>query len=150
MVHCSVHIHFFFQKYFLNHKTKRSMWWMSDLLFNIGLNTRFLGNYVCTCVNSGSSLTNWIKSEITDQSQFTHKLYHIMLYRVYLAWMEFEVITLLVIGTDCISSCKSNNHTITTTTTFYTRMSQHKNTNYFSPNVLNFQEKPNGFWIIVI
>ena len=30
---------------------------------------------------------------------------------------RFELTTLVVIGTDCISSCKSNDHTITTTTT---------------------------------
>jgi hypothetical protein len=39
-----------------------------------------------------------------------------MLYRVHLAWAEFELTTLVVIGTDCIGSCKSNYHTITTTT----------------------------------
>ena len=30
--------------------------------------------------------------------------------------MGFELATLVVIGTDCIGSCKSNYHTITTTT----------------------------------
>ena len=42
--------------------------------------------------------------------------YHLMLYRVHLAWMGFELSTLVVIGTDCTGSCKSNYHTITTTT----------------------------------
>jgi len=31
-------------------------------------------------------------------------------------WTEFELTTLVVIGTDCKGSCKSNYHTITTTT----------------------------------
>jgi len=35
-----------------------------------------------------------------------------MLYRVYRAWTGFELKTLVVIGTDCIDSCKSNYHTI--------------------------------------
>jgi hypothetical protein len=43
-------------------------------------------------------------------------LYHIILYRVHLAWVGFELTTLHVIGTDCIGSCKSNYHAITTTT----------------------------------
>ena len=39
-----------------------------------------------------------------------------MLYRVHLAWAGFELSTLVVIGTDCIGSCKSNYQTITTMT----------------------------------
>ena len=45
------------------------------------------------------------------------QIYHIMLHRVHLAWARFELTTLVVIGTDCIGSCKSNYHEITTTTT---------------------------------
>jgi hypothetical protein len=41
-------------------------------------------------------------------------LYHIMLYTS--PWARFELTTSVVIGTDCIGSCKSNYHTITTTT----------------------------------
>ena len=35
---------------------------------------------------------------------------------VHLAWSRFELTTSVVIGTDCIDSCKSNYHTITATT----------------------------------
>jgi len=52
----------------------------------------------------------------TDLSQVIDKHYQIMLYRVQLPWAGFELTTLVVIGTDCIGSCKSNYHTITTTT----------------------------------
>jgi len=48
--------------------------------------------------------------ETTDLSQVTDKLYHIMLYTS--PWSRFKLITSVVIGTDCIGSCKSNYHTI--------------------------------------
>ena len=40
--------------------------------------------------------------------------YYIMLYRVHLAIVGWELTTLVVLGTDCIGSCKSNYHMITT------------------------------------
>jgi hypothetical protein len=48
-----------------------------------------------------------------DQLQVTDKRYHIILYWAHLSWAGFELTTLVVIGTDCISSCKSNYHMIT-------------------------------------
>ena len=62
----------------------------------------------------------WRKPEYlektTDLSQVTGKLYHLSCIKYTFPWTGFELPTLVVIGTDCIGNCKSNYHTITTTT----------------------------------
>ena len=50
-------------------------------------------------------------------TQVTDKLFRIMFfYPVHLAWVWFEPTTLVMIGTHCIGSYKTNHHTTTTRT----------------------------------
>ena len=53
----------------------------------------------------------WRKPEYPEKTTDTGKLYHI-----HLAMNGFKRTTLMVIGTDCTASCKSNYHTIMTMT----------------------------------
>ena len=94
----------------------------------------YLQNYVCWMVFNATfnniSVISWrsvllveetgVPGENHHLSQVIDKLYHIVLYTS--TWSRFDLtsvvivdLTSVVIGTDCICSCKSNYHTITAT-----------------------------------
>ena len=64
------------------------------------------------CEKGYSSIGREIRS-----TQRNHQFVNYIEYNT--PWAGFELTTLVVINTDCIGSCKSNYHTITTTTILY-------------------------------
>jgi hypothetical protein len=90
-----------------------------------GFPTLGLGLWCETVLSTIFQLYQWQSVLLVEETgvpgenlpQVTDKLYHIMLYRVHFVWAGFELTTLVVIGIDYIGSCKSNYHTIATTTT---------------------------------
>jgi hypothetical protein len=97
-----------------------SPWNMSiDWLIDWSIDLCPAENKLCIFMSKPTSIQfYWCRKQedpekITDLSQVTDKLYHIILYTS--AWLRFEITTSVVIGTDCICSCISNYHTITAT-----------------------------------
>jgi hypothetical protein len=102
------------------------VWWLCSQLCmqsvpittNVGLSLVWFGWLWLTSLSTifqlyrGGQFYWWRAPEYpektTDLSQVIDTLNHIMLYRVHLTWTGFELTTLVVIGTDCTGSCKSN------------------------------------------
>ena len=100
-----VNQHFSFCQYI--HKNWHQWWMVGFMLFNATFNN-------ISVISWRSVLLVEDPEKTTDLSQVTDKLYHIMLYTS--PWSRFELTTTVVIGTDCLGSCKSNYHMITATT----------------------------------
>jgi hypothetical protein len=72
-----------------------------------------LSKVITPLVSSNSSYRRTRRKPPTCRKSLTNFI--TLLYRLRLAWARFQLTTFVVIGTDCISSCKSNYHTITKT-----------------------------------
>ena len=83
---------------------------------------------VFNATNRNMSVISWLSVLLVEEggisggnqrpvgSHWRTLSHNVISYRVHLAWEEFELTTLVVIGTRCIGSHKSNYHTITTMT----------------------------------
>jgi hypothetical protein len=90
-------------------------WWFQMAIgFQYKINVDQYDKYLREGGYRGGQFYWWRKSQTFHKS--LTNFYHMILYQVHLALVWFELTTLVVIGTDCIGSCKSNYHTIKTTT----------------------------------
>ena len=84
----------------------------------------FMITYFHACATSTFTFKIWVRFMVL-LPQVIDTLNHILLYRVHLVWAGFKLTTLLVIGTDCIGSYKSNSHMITRNPNLFQRLMTH-------------------------
>ena len=81
--------------------------WVRAVVFNVTFNNISVISWRSVLLVEETGVLGENQQPVASQ----YKLYYIILYRAVI-----ELTTLVVLGTDCIGSCKSNYHTITTAT----------------------------------
>jgi hypothetical protein len=98
----------------------------------------------------------------TDLPQVTDKHYHIMLFQVNIAWVGFELTTLVMIGTDCLGNYKFSlniveshvkHHKPTKPSSFSQKLLnriEHNLTKIIRKVVNRFKQYTNGLFVILV
>ena len=99
--------------------------WSRFELTSVVMGTDCMGNPIPTTIRPRRPVGNGLLSYLQCMEFTDNIIYRLWLgvhWPSFFAWAELELTTLVVIGTDCTGSCKSNYHTTTTMTAPITNM----------------------------
>jgi hypothetical protein len=102
-----------------------SPWSRFELTTSVVMGTDCIGNPIPTTIRPRRPVGNGLLSYLQCMEFTDNIIYRLWLgvhWPSFFAWAELELTTLVVIGTDCTGSCKSNYHTTTTMTAPITNM----------------------------